>query len=269
MSLQWNSLMSLLIFLAMPVFADAQPDSCGGPTALLALIDRPTVGDSACVVPFGQAILELGLQYQSLNPVGNQSNFPEAELRIGLPANSEFVIVMPNYNTQTVEPDAGFGASVVGVKHRVGLCSKVVTSVEGLFTLPSGSDAFGSQGLGVTFNGIIAYNFTEKLNMTFMFGASNLTQSVDQGGDRYISFNPDLVISWAPVDSISCYVEVYGQSKTSTFEREGCNFDGGIVYLVSKNLSVDVEFGNRLSGNLGGFNHYVGAGLAVLFGSAS
>ncbi|MHB1515784.1 MAG: hypothetical protein ACYCVY_08765, partial [Acidiferrobacteraceae bacterium] len=34
---------------------------CTGPSALLALLDRPTVGDSSCVVPDGKTVLEAGI----------------------------------------------------------------------------------------------------------------------------------------------------------------------------------------------------------------
>ena len=37
------------------------------------------------------------------------------------------------------------------------------------------------------------------------------------------------------------------------------NFDGGIIYLLSKNLAIDLEFGQRLSGSLGGFKFIISA----------
>ncbi len=48
------------------------PNPCTGPSALLALLDRPTVSDSACVVQYGQAVLELGYQHANLTGTGGQ-----------------------------------------------------------------------------------------------------------------------------------------------------------------------------------------------------
>ena len=38
------------------------PDPCSGPSALLAILDRPTVSTSPCAVPQGQFLLEMGFQ---------------------------------------------------------------------------------------------------------------------------------------------------------------------------------------------------------------
>ena len=72
---------------------DAIQNPCTGPSALLALLDRPTVSDSACVVQYGQAVLEAGYQHANLTGTGGGTadNFPEAELRFGLPGHNEFV----------------------------------------------------------------------------------------------------------------------------------------------------------------------------------
>ncbi len=75
---------------------------CGGPSALLAILDRPTVSDSACAVPLGQVVLELGYQHADVRGIGGgrADNYPQAELRFGLPGNNEFKILPSNYNSQ-------------------------------------------------------------------------------------------------------------------------------------------------------------------------
>lgn len=251
------------LLFSLNAFADTVTDPCGGPAALFALVDRPTVGDSACVVPYRQAVLEVGFQYAQLRPTGTGQNLPEAELRIGMPWNNEFVLLIPNYFHQSVAPESGFGPSTVGVKHEFGYTSQAVWTAEALFTLPSGSSAFGSHGLGAAVNGILAYNFTQQLTATGMLGVSSETQPGASGGQRFTSVNPDLVVSWLPVPVFEIYGEVYGQSNTSPYNGWGANFDGGIVYLLRSWVTVDVEIGQRLAGNLGGFNRYVGAGFAV------
>ncbi len=259
------------IFLASCLFsgimtqacADTIDNPCGGPTALLAIVDRPSVGDSACVVPYGNLLTEFGYQYQELLENGQQENFPQATIRLGLPANNELVFLPPNYMHQSMPSQNGYSASVLGIKHEIGYTQHWVGTIEALFTLPSGSDAFGSAGLGEAFNGIINYSFNSNFDVTFMFGGSSQTVSSSDDGQRYTTYNPDLVFSWSPKPRMNFYGEVYGQSKVAPGQGSGFNFDGGIIYLLYKNITVDVEVGQNLSGTLGGFNHYVGTGIAI------
>jgi hypothetical protein len=238
------------------IFADINNDSCMGPLALLAIVDRPTVGDSACTVGNKNGVLELGIQFQKIYPVsGFQYNLPQSELRLGLPQHTEFVVLLPNYIHQSIIPHTGITSTIIGIKHRVSSTEKLQTAVESLITLPTGNNNFGSQGLGLALNGITSYNITSNLNFTFMFGVSTQAQSKNAGGAHSTSLNPDAVITWS----------VNGQSKTAPGVGSGFNSDTGIIYLLLPNMTVDAEFGQRISGVLGGLNHYIGAGLAIAF----
>lgn len=247
--------------------ADTVDDPCGGPSALLSLIDRPTVGDSACVVSFKQAVLESGYQYQELTQSSaKQQNLPEAEFRLGLPSNNEFVLVLPNYIHQSLLPGSGFNATTIGIKHELGYTQTWLGAVESLFTLPSGSSAYGAQAVGVALNGIVQYTFNPTVSLSFMLGVTSQTLSHQAGGERFTSINPDVVYTYILTPKINFYGEVYGQSKTGPGKGSGFNFDGGVLYLPLKNVEVDLEVGQRISGKLAGFSHYIGAGFSLLFG---
>ncbi len=246
------------------LFADTVDDPCGGDSGLLNIVDRPTVGDSACVVPSKKSVLELGYQYQKLTQsAASQQNFPEAEFRLGLPANNELVLLLPNYNHQSVTPHSGLSATAIGIKHEIGYTKTWLAAVESLFTLPSGSAAFGSQSMGVAVNGIVNYTFNPTFSLSFMLGASTQAQSSLNGGQHFTSVNPDLVLTYVLNPKVNFYGEAYGQSKTGPGQGGGYNVDGGILYLPLPNLAVDFEVGQRVTGQLGGFNHYVGAGMAI------
>lgn len=251
--------------LAFQASADNLVNPCSGSSALLNIIDRPTVGDSVCVVPNKQAVLEVGYQYQQLTHSGYAQNFPEAVFRLGLPSDNEFVILLPNYNYQTTTPRAGFGATTLGLKHMLGYTATLTTSVEGLLTLPSGSDGFGSHSLGAAANGVISYTLNPQFSLTFMLGISSQTQSSASGGGRYTSINPDLVLSYLPKEKLLFYVETYAQTYTSPTSGTGANMDTGFVYLLQPHITLDIEIGQRITGSLAGFEHYVGTGAAILF----
>lgn len=264
---QWKNLFCFLglggFFIS--AFADDSADPCAGSTALLALIDRPTVADSACVVPYNRAVLELGSQYEQLNPSGQQYNFPEAEYRVGLPFHTEFVFLPPNYIRQMHPSLSGYSAATVGIKHELGYNEHWLASVESLFTIPSGSDNFGTQAVEEAVSGIVTYTVTPAVSFSLMLGTSSETESKNNGGGHFTSVNPDLVFTWLPKAKLALYGEIYGQSKTAPDQGSGYNWDSGIIYLVRQNLAWDLEYGQRLSGNLDGFEHYLGTGLSLFF----
>jgi hypothetical protein len=244
---------------------DTASDPCSGPDALLAIADRPTVSDSACVAPLGKILLEMGYQYMDLRDTGNAQNFPQPEVRFGVAEDNEFKVLPPNYVYATVPPFSGATATNIGFKHRFGYTKHWMFTAETILTLPSGSKAFGSPGLGAVINGIMDYSFNPQWDLAGMFGVSSLTFPESTGGQRFTSFNPDLVVTWHPKGKFQFYGEAYGQTKTAPDKGAGFNMDTGIIYLVIQNLSVDAEVGQRLVGALGGFEHYVGFGGVILF----
>jgi hypothetical protein len=247
--------------IAMNVYASLSANPCAGPSELLNLLDRPTVGDSACVVPYNNAIIESGYQFQKLAAKGYAQNFPEAVVRIGLPANNEFVIILPNYIQQFAQSRKGFSAATLGIKHELSYNIRWVMALEALFTLPSGAP-FGS-GLDGAVNGIINYNFTTQISVTGMLGVST-QEPRHQGGQRFTSINPDLVLSWLPNPQTELYAEIYGQSKISDREGSGFNMDAGIIYVFTRHCAADFELGQSISNNFGGFKHYIGVGLSIM-----
>lgn len=258
--------LTVLYGMSTTVTAETIDDPCSGPTALLNIIDRPSNADSACVVPFKKTVVELGYQYQQLtHSAGQVQNFPEAVLRVGIPYNSELVIQLPNYLHQSMTPHSGYSAAVIGIKHEIGYTKSWVTAVEGLYTLPNGSAAFGNQGPGFAFNGIASYTINPAFNLTFMLGGSTDTLPSAYGGQRYNSINPDIILTYSLNPKADIYAEVYGHSKTAPGQRSGFNSDAGIIYLFRPYMTLDLELGQRISGNLAGLSHYIGTGMAIEF----
>jgi hypothetical protein len=196
-------------------------------------------------------------------------SYPQAEVRFGLPGRNELKILAPNYASQRSgtpqEASSGLSATSIGFKHELGYTSKWLGSVEAVLTLPSGNDVFGSRGLGTTINGIVAYSLSAHVGLSLQLGVSSLTDSVLAGGRRFTSFNQFLATTWNPIERLQVYGEFYGQTQTARNEGVGYNFDGGLQYLVTRWLEADLEAGVRLTGNLGGFTHYYGVGIGILF----
>jgi opacity protein-like surface antigen len=252
----------LIFLMFLPTVAWALEDPCG---SLLAVLNRPTVSDSVCVVKPGKIIIEAGTQYQDTYPHhGHSINLPEIQLRLGLPYSTEFTVLPPNY----ISPqgfDGGYGATVAGIKHQFVTHGKWTSAIEGLITFPTGADNLGSDGTGFALNKLVNYDVTDALAVELMVGVSTATLSTQAGGDRYTSFNPDLVISWLFTQSLQGYAEFYGQTKTAPHQGSGFNADAGIQYLPTDYIELDIEYGQRLSGELGYFSRYIGAGAGIRF----
>lgn len=250
-------------------------DPCAGPSSFLAILDRPTISDSPCVVPSGNVVLEMGFQHATLRGQGSgtMNTYPQAVVRTGLPFRSEFVLLAPNYNHQetqavsgsSTEATSGLSAATIGIKHSLGYTRSWQGAVEALFTLPSGGSAFGSHGLGVAFNGIVAYSLTEQAGLSLQLGVSSQTDTESAGGERFTSFISNLVATWQPTARLQFYGEVFGQTSTGPGKGAGYNADAGVQYLLTPWWEVDFEGGVRLTGDLGGFTHYFGFGTGFRF----
>lgn len=261
-----------LILLFLPILAQArlQPatallaDPCAGPSGLLAGLDRPTVGDSACVAKPGHAIVELGYA-DGHGGQGLTENGPQAELRFGLPHRNEFVLLPPNatYANNGHIGTTSYSATTMGLKHEWGYTSRWIYASEVLFTTPSTEPAAaGSSGWGEAVNGIIGYSVTPRIAISLMLGATAL---YDQNNRRYTSINPDFVATWLLTPRWQLYGEIYGQSHTSYGVGSGWDSDGGVQYLVTRHVEVDAEVGQRLTGALGGYRNYWGLGAGWEF----
>lgn len=248
-------------------FADTTtPDPCGNSASMFAVVDRPSKADSACTIPYQKLMIEAGYQYLNLISGGNSQNFPQTAVRLGLPEDTELFILAPNYNIQSTSPTVGLGAASIGLKHVIGYNSKLIWTAETLFTAPTGSAAFGSDGIGVTVNGILTYNISSSFGATFMLGVTSLTLPQLSGGKRYTSVNPDLLLSWQISQRVAMFGEAFAQTETAPGQGSGADIDGGFQFLATKNILLDIEAGNRGYGQIGGFNNYVGCGFAILFG---
>ncbi|WP_419418450.1 transporter [Legionella sp. D16C41] len=255
----------LLVLLNGATITSAESSFCSGKNAFINIVNRPSNSDSPCVIPYKHFDLELGAAYQKLaQGMGEGYNFPQPEVRIGLLHQSELFFFLPNYYYQRLPVLSGFTNASLGLKHQLGYTDKWVWALEGELELPGGSKNFGTKALGGIVNGIISCTLSNTLSLTFVIGVSTESDSINAGGRRYNSFNPDGLLAYSFTDTLSFYAEVYGQTKTSATTGSGFNADAGLLYLIRPNMVVDLSAGQRLSGFLGGFNHYFEAGMSFL-----
>ena len=153
----------------------------------------------------------------------------------------------------------------LGVKHELGYTAHWQWTAGAFATLPSGDREFGSPGLGVAANAIVSYSRSGPFGASLMLGVTSETTPSVAGGERYLSINPDFVVTWQSTQRLQFYAEVYGQSHTGHGQGWGSDADGGVQYLITPSFEVDLEEGVRIQGNLGRFSHYTGVGIGLLF----
>jgi hypothetical protein len=257
----------IFTFVTTGVFANTIPDPCGpGPAQVFALIDRPGASYSACTIPFGNAMLEMGYQYFNLaGGAGYQYNFPQPEFRIGLPYRNEIFLFPSNYNIQSQYPRIGYSAAAIGAKHEFGYNDKWIAAILGFLTLPSGSRGFGSANYGGELNLVSTYNISPNLALTLMLGVSSDTLPHYYGGERFNSLNPDMLLAYQFNDWFQLYGEVYGQTNSGPGLGAGYAFDTGLMFLPTRRIEWDIEVGQNFYGKTG-FNNYIGTGIGIFFG---
>ncbi|WP_192877372.1 transporter [Legionella pneumophila] len=237
---------------------------CGGPTDMLSFLERGGIATNPCVVPPRSVLISSGYQYQQLIGEGIQHNFPAAAIQLGLPGYFEVDLLLPNYINQTVDPHIGFSQTQLIANHVLWFNDKWMVTASGTFIFPSGSASFGSPNPGGGIIGILSYNFNSQLNLTGNLGITSQSEPIYDGGQSYTSVNPDLILSWTK-NKISLFAEIYGQSKTEPDEGSGYSADAGILYQIKKNIVIDLEVDQRISGLLNDVERYYGGGITIQF----
>ncbi|MGL5741033.1 MAG: hypothetical protein ACRCXC_00015 [Legionella sp.] len=72
-------------------------------------------------------------------------------------------------------------------------------------------------------------------------------------------------MGWYVKNWLQLYTEVYGQTRTGPERGPGYILNSGVIFLISQYIALDMEVGQRLSGELGNFNTYYGGGISCMF----
>lgn len=261
LSKQHKVIVGLIIFYLSNVSFAETSDPCE--QNILAVFRRPTVITSACTTPRGKYTFEGGLEYLEFTNKSNGFMFPQSKVRMGLPGRNEFTVVFPNENTNT-KMASGLSATQLSFKHNIFYNEHWNTAIRGMYIPASGSKIYGTAHDGYALNGVLAYRINS-FNASVMLSYSSYSTSASMGGKRYNTVSPDALIGWEAKQWLQLYAEVYGQINAGPKQGPAYNMDTGLLFLLSKNIAVDMEVGHRLTGHLGHFNIYYGAGFSVLF----
>lgn len=228
-------------------------DVCGGNhTSLLAAIDRPSIGYSACAVKPGEGLVEAGYSLAAGSD-GNLAAYPQGLLRYGGATNAEFDLIGGG------RFDSGFGA-----KYEWWHDAGRAFATDFLYTLPTGSAALSAGGPTQTLNLDYTMPLSPVVSISSTLGAqSDYANALSGKAGRFFNLLPSVVLSdqWNP--RAQAFVEAYAQTRTRPDGGASFGIDAAIQYLIAPQVELDVEAGNSATDM--SRSHYAGFGFGVRF----
>jgi hypothetical protein len=246
----------------------AQGDPCGGPDRLLATLNRPTIGFSACAVPPGAIVLEEGYQNQAQSGASPAVavSYPQGFERFGVVPGLELDAIGPNFNRVRSARALETGTSDLGVgfKYEFAQRGRFTYAVDGLFTAASGSNGFTAGGPTQTIDVDVAYAASPSIGIgTTVAGASLAGFSAAGEAGRFGALIPSAVLTAEIPNGYQFYAEVVAQSKLVP-DRGGHVFgDFGVQKLLGPYLEVDIEDAQSFTPLNGSRFHYLGIGTGI------
>ncbi len=242
------------------------PDPCGGEARLLATLNRPTVGFSACAVAAHTVVFEEGYQREAEGSGETLEQYPQSFTRIGVAPRLELDVIGPAQNRTTTNANgaAGLQDNGIGLKYELAPESGCVFGFDGLYTTPNGSEAFTAGGYTATANADIACSLTNSFSIGTTQAFESASGSPEAGTfARYALWTPSIVATRQFPRDYQLYFEYVYQSKIAPNAGGRAFVDYGIQHLIGSHLEVDAELGHALTGNPAQTFNYVGAGIGV------
>jgi len=239
---------------------------------LLATLNRPTIGYSACAVASGTTVTEIGYQNQVTGTGASAqilTQYPQTFIRFGLRPRFEFDIIGPNEARQRMLQPNGLVAvsngaydSGIGAKYELPPSARYTIGFDGLYTTPNGSLALTAGNATLTGNLDVAYALDASTGIgTTLAFASTGGYAADGSHARYGTFMPSLVVTKQLPGAYQLYAEYVHLSKTEP-DRGQRNFvDYGVQKLLGTRTEIDVELGDSITPNPAQRFHYVGFGI--------
>lgn len=242
------------------------PDPCGGETRLLATLNRPTIGYSACAVAPRTVVFEEGYQLERQGSGQTLTQYPQSFIRIGVAQRLELDAIGPSYNrvAGNGSSTAGFQDSGIGFKYELAPKGDCTIGFDGLYTSPNGSSAFTNGGYTAAANGDLACSLTSSFGIatTQEFGTVSGARADGTFG-RYLLWTPSIVATEQFAGGNQLYFEYVYQSKIAPDAGGRAFLDYGIQHLIGSHVEVDAEMGHALTGNAAQTFNYVGVGFGV------
>ena len=208
--------------------------------------DRPDQTESATVVLRGLVQVETGYLFAREDGI-DAFEVPGTLFRIGLGARTELRV--GHAGVIGTEGRHGAGDSEVGAKVNLIETADGWTpelAILGGVSLPTGDEAFSSDGVDPSFLVAFAHELSPRLSVGYNVGAA-WESSPDQP-DRGASLLYSLALGMGVTDRLGAFLEVFGDRRTTGDTATGVSIDGGLTFLLTDVMQVDLYVGKGLRG---------------------
>lgn len=241
-------------------------DPCGD-TALLATLNRPTIGSAACSVKPGALVGEFGYTNEQIVTANSRAasvTYPQGFLRFGVSRDLELDINGPVFAVQSAAGMTQRGAldSGLGFKWEYAHDESSAAAIDFLQTFGIGNPSVGGGTSTTTFNFDYGRSFSSALGFGVTLGVqSNDGTALDGSTARFVTLLPSVSITDQIRNNLQLYAETYGQTRLRPDGGSRFAIDGGAQYLVSPRFELDFEAGRTVTDV--SRSHYYGFGFGV------
>ena len=206
--------------------------------------DRPDQTESATVVPKGLVQVETGYLFTR---DGNVDSYevPGTLFRIGLGGRLELRLG----HAGAIGGGGKHGAGDTNVGVKVNLLEgrdgpKPELAILGGLSFPTGDHGFSSDGIDPSFLFSFAHALSPKLSLGYNIGMSWESFSDQSSRDAFILYS--LVLGVGVTDRLSTFLELFGDRQNTGVTATGVSIDGGLTFLLTDNVQLDVYVGKGL-----------------------
>lgn len=234
--------------------------------------DRPDQTESTTIVPKGYAQVETGWTFSRDKTDGQTTQtteFPGTLSRIGIFDGVEARLGWGGYSWQDADGQhnilSGGGDMNVGAK--IHLWDERNFLPEGAFlttvSLPSGSEAFSSQGVDPSFRFNMSHTLSPQVSLGYNLGASwdSSVNDDKEDKDRAAVLNYTTSLGMSLTEKMGMFVEFFGDIPLNARGGPQNSFDGGLTYLLKPNVQLDASAGFGISSDANDF--FTGAGISI------
>lgn len=225
--------------------------------------DRPGFSTGTYTVKPEKLNVEIGYQYAFNNNGIDQSTqtLPLLTLRTGLSSKVELDLLWDGWNfddTDNQPSDTSTADVSIGGKYRLHESPNYNLTVLGLLSLPIGSSPSTSDRVDPLLGLLWDYSLSSQVSLFGVFQASSFKYE----GDRVYDAQVAIGASFSHADRIGTFIEIYSILPSEAKLDDEIVIDGGITYLLSKDVQLDINAGVGLN-NFS--NNFLGFGIASRF----
>lgn len=247
-----------LVFLLLCV---VQVSAFAGGSPIVA--DRPGFSTGTYTVKPGKLNVELGYQYAfNTNPIDQSTQtLPLLVLRTGLSSKVELDLLWDGWNIDHADnqsSDTSVADVSIGGKYRIHESSKYNLTLLGLLSLPTGSSPSTSDNVDPLFGLLWDYSLSSQPSLFGVVQASSFKYE----GSRVYDAQVAIGVSFSHTDRIGSFIEIYSILPSEVKLDDEIVMDGGITYLLSNDVQLDINVGAGLNDTS---TNFVGFGIASRF----